>query len=127
MKDKRNRKAEAMYEASKRYQRVSIYGDQGPLVFTYGSTTMELLEAQKHCKYKFRIVSLIYLLPFPLQELADYVGQEAIVVEHNSTGSFAKYLVDNLKISLKKSILRYDGRTWDPIELATMLEGFFHA
>ena len=127
MKDKRNRKTDAMYEASKRYQRISIYGDQGPLVFAYGSTTMELLEAQKHCKDKFRIVSLIYLLPFPLPELTSYMGQEAIVVEHNSTGSFAKLLVDNLNISIKKSILRYDGRTWDPIELSAMLEGIIHA
>ncbi|PKN74124.1 MAG: 2-oxoacid:acceptor oxidoreductase subunit alpha [Candidatus Cloacimonetes bacterium HGW-Cloacimonetes-3] len=127
MKDKRSRKMDSLYEATKRYKRIAVYGDGGPLVFAYGSAVMELQEAKKHCKTDFRIISLIYLLPFPTAELCQFNACEAIVVEHNTTGSFAKLLSCELGVVIKKSILRYDGRPWDPKELASLLEVSFNA
>ncbi len=127
MKDKRSRKTAVLYEATKRYKRIAVYGDSGPLVFAYGSAVMELQEAKKHCPFEFRIISLIYLLPFPSEELSQYIGLEAVVVEHSCTGSFARLLSGELGFDIKKSILRYDGRPWDPKELASVLELSFNA
>lgn len=122
MKDKRNRKGQALTEATKRYQRVECYGNSGTAVFAYGSGVMELREASKHCSKPFTIVALIYLLPFPAEELAAFAGQEIITLEHSSTGNLDRYLQQNLKVNIKHSILRYDGRPFDPLELANILE-----
>jgi len=122
MKDKRNRKSNALAVATGIYRRIEIYGGEGTPVFAYGSAVLELREAQKHCVKQFTIVALIYLLPFPEKELEAYRGKEVVVLEHSSTGNLERYLRQNLEIKLKKSILRYDGRSFDPIELARLLE-----
>ncbi len=122
MKDKRNRKSDALAVATGLYRRIEIYGGEGTPVFAYGSAVLELREAQKHCAKQFTIVALIYLLPFPDKELEAYKGQEVVVLEHSSTGNLERYLRQNMELRLKKSILRYDGRAFDPIELAGLLE-----
>lgn len=127
MKDKRLRKTIALNEATKSYTRIHIYGDEGIPIFAYGSGVMELLEAKKHCSVPFRIISLIYLLPFPTEELQTFTGQSAIVLEHSSTGSLAKLLRLELGIDVKCNILRYDGRPWDPYELAELIEDKLNA
>jgi 2-oxoglutarate ferredoxin oxidoreductase subunit alpha len=127
MKDKRNRKTIGLHEATKEYQRIAVHGDSGTPVFAYGSTVLELREAQKHCKTPFRIIALIYLLPLPIAELNAYRNEAAIVVEHSSTGFLCTYLQQNLQLQVKENILRYDGRPYDPIELAGILEGALNA
>lgn len=126
-KDKRNRKTQQLNLATQRYQRVNIYGESGTPIFAYGSSVMELLEAKKYCQKDFRIVSLMYLLPFPIEELNGFYSAKAIVIEHSSTGYFATYLKQHLNISIAQNILRYDGRPFDPIELATILEDYLDA
>lgn len=126
-KDKRNRKSHNLHLATKRYKRVNIYGDRGTPVFAYGSSVMELLEARKYCRKDFRIVSLVYLLPFPQDELNSFASNKALVLEHNSTGSFATYLQQHLSLEIVNRILRYDGRPFDPKELAALLEEYLDA
>lgn len=127
MKSKRNLKTSYLYKSTQRYNRVSVYGESGPIVFAYGSTVLELREARKHCPTDFRIISLIYLLPFPVEELQPYCDDPVYVVEHSSTGFFAAYLEQNLHVTVKESILRFDGRPYDPKELATILSEAFNA
>jgi len=122
MKDKRNRKSRLLAELTKRYQRVAEYGIGEHLVFAYGSTVMELREAQKHCPIPFRIVAPVYLEPFPEEELEQYRGRRAVVVEHSSTGGFARFLNWKLQLEVKRSILQYDGRPFDPLDLATIIQ-----
>jgi len=119
MKDKRNRKAAYLKQATQRYQRVAKYGEGDSLVFAYGSTALELREALKY--HSFQLVVPIYLEPFPAEELAEYRGQEAIIVEHSSQPHFAEFLRIKLGIRSKADILRYDGRTWDSMELAKLI------
>ncbi len=121
MKEKRLRKTETLHQALKRYDRVHIYGEEGIPIFAYGSAVMELLEAQKYCRKPFRIIALIYLLPFPSEELQMFRGEAAMVMEHNITGSLAKLLRHELSLHVEHNILRYDGRPWDPIELAELI------
>lgn len=116
MKDKRLRKAETVKSATKKYQRVAVYGAGESLVFAYGSTALELREAMQH--HPFKLVVPIYLEPFPDEELEAYRGCEAIIVEHSSQPNFAEFLRIKLDIKAKANILRYDGRHWDSKELA---------
>jgi len=122
MKDKRNRKSQQLALATQRYNRVQKYGNSGMAVFAYGSAVLELREALKHCPIPFTIVALIYLLPFPAAELQEYEGQEIIVLEHSSNGNLAQYLQQQLNVKIKKSLLRYDGRPYAPLELAAELK-----
>ncbi|HNQ44487.1 MAG TPA: 2-oxoacid:acceptor oxidoreductase subunit alpha, partial [Candidatus Cloacimonadota bacterium] len=87
MKDKRQRKAALIRELSQAHQRVAEYGEGEIPVFAYGSTVMELREAMKYIPFK--LVAPIYLEPFPIQELEQYQGKPAIVVEHSQTGLFS--------------------------------------
>lgn len=119
MKDKRNRKAASIRQATRRYKRVAHYGKGDTLVFAYGSTALELREALKY--HSFKLIVPIYLEPFPSEELAEYRGKEAIIVEHSSHPHFAEFLRIKLDIRSKADILRYDGRTWDSMELAKLI------
>jgi len=120
MKDKRNRKAEALARASKKYSRVAMYGEGEQLVFAYGSTALELREALKYTTFK--LIVPIYLEPFPDEELQEYRNASAIIVEHSSSADFAEFLRIKLGISAKANILRYDGRSWDSKELAKLIQ-----
>lgn len=127
MKEKRFRKGQFLSAATQAYQRVAEYGEGENLVFAYGSTVLELREALKHCLVPCKIISLIYLEPFPIHELLPYRGQKAIVVEHCISGMFADFLRQNLSLDVIQTVLKYDGRPWDPIDLAKRLEEAFHA
>ena len=120
MKDKRNRKQAAIEQASRRYQRAAVYGSGGPIVFAYGSTALELREAQKYLK--FELVVPIFLEPFPHNELSVYQDKEVIVVEHASRAHFSRLLVEKLNIKVRKDILRYDGRHFSAEELVSMIK-----
>lgn len=119
MRDKRNRKYELIAGATKRYQRVAKYGQGETIVFAYGSTALELREAQKHLP--FLLVVPIYLEPFPFEELEEYKNVEVIVVEHASQPSFASFLIQKLNVKVKANILRYDGRHFHTEELIQKL------
>ncbi|MDI3503808.1 MAG: 2-oxoglutarate/2-oxoacid ferredoxin oxidoreductase subunit alpha [Candidatus Cloacimonadota bacterium] len=120
MRDKRKRKYETIAKATSRYQRVAIYGSGQSVVFAYGSTAMELREAQKY--HAFTLVVPIYLEPFPGEELASYAGQEVIVAEHSSQAHFAEFLKNKLKVKVKATILRYDGRHFGTDELVQAIK-----
>lgn len=127
MKDKRQRKGQFLSQATQAYQRVAEYGEGENLVFAYGSTVLELREALKHCSVPCKIIAPIYLEPFPIQELLPYRAKQAIVVEHSAGGMFADFLRQKLALDVVQTILKYDGRPWDPIALAKLLEEAFHA
>jgi len=115
MRDKRKRKYATITAATRKYQRVASYGSGASIVFAYGSTALELREAQKY--HPFTLVVPIYLEPFPHAELAEYKGKEVIVVEHASLPHFSRLLVEKLRVKIKADILRYDGRHFSAEEL----------
>lgn len=120
MRDKRDRKYETIAKTTKKYQRIAKYGQDGPIVFAYGSTAYELREAQKYLP--FQIVVPIYLEPFPFEELEEYRNAEVIVVEHASHPNFARFLSEKLNVKVKANILRYDGRHFHTDELIAKLK-----
>ena len=126
MKNKRSKKVSSFIDYMRNeLKTVNIYGDDGPVIFTYGSTTMSVLEALKFGKINARVVQPIYLNPFPSWNFSEYRNQKAIVVEMSSSGQFADFLKEKANIVDQKVIKKYDGRPFDPIGLSNKLKEVF--
>ncbi|MBD3366701.1 MAG: 2-oxoacid:acceptor oxidoreductase subunit alpha [Candidatus Eisenbacteria bacterium] len=121
MHEKRQRKTEALEEHVRSLHTVNRFGEKGPLIFTYGSTTMSVLEAVRAGSLEARVVQPIYLEPFPSWQLEEFRGEHAVVVEASVGGQFARFLEEKAGLVVDKVIRRYDGRPFDPVELADEL------
>ncbi len=119
MHDKRKRKLSTLKEYMRTVKTVNIYGKSDPLIFTYGSTTMSVLEAVRAGNIKVTVVQPVYLEPFPAWEMEQYKGRPSVTVEC-STGQFRDFLKD--KGFESSGIQKYDGRPFDPEELALKIE-----
>lgn len=123
MNDKRNKKINKLEEHLKNINTINIYGEGDPLIFTYGSTTMSVLEALKYSNIKATVVQPVFLNPLPIWDLKVYKNQPSIIVEMSSTGQFGSLLKEKVGISIKSEIRQYNGRPFDPIELSKKLKG----
>ncbi|HTW91142.1 MAG TPA: 2-oxoacid:acceptor oxidoreductase subunit alpha [bacterium] len=121
MSDKRRRKGESLSDHVRTLRTVNTFGDRGPVIMTYGSTTLSVLEALRCGGIGATVVQPVYLEPFPAWELSRYAGQEVTVVEQSSTGLFAALLKEKAGITASRVIKRYDGRPFAPEELAAEL------
>jgi len=122
MQEKRQKKAEAIVEHIKGIKTVNAFGVKGPVIFAYGSTAMSVLEALEAGGIDATVVQPIYLEPLPVWELEKYRDREIIVVEQSCSGQFASLLGEKAGIAAKSVIKRYDGRPFDPVELAERLK-----
>lgn len=122
MHEKRARKEEALIEKLKQMHTVNVFGETGPLIFTYGSTTMSVLEALRCGNIQARVVQPIYLEPFPVWEFEQFKEESPIVVEQSVMGTFETLIKDKTNIKAKASIRKYDGRPFDPEELAQSIK-----
>jgi len=121
MHDKRFRKGESLVRHMKELRTVNVYGQSGPLIFTYGSSTMSVLEALRVLETDARVVQPIYLEPMPVWDLEKYLGSGPIVVEQSRAGQFANLLREKLDMEPAAVIRRYDGRPFEPEELARQI------
>jgi 2-oxoglutarate ferredoxin oxidoreductase subunit alpha len=125
MHDKRKTKLHSLIEYLKKMKTVNVYGNGKPVIFTFGSTTMSVLEALEYGDIKATVIQPIYLQPFPVWELSKHKYRESIVVEQNSTGQLEQLLKDKSDIKSVRSIRQYDGRPFDPQELAHKIKEVF--
>jgi 2-oxoglutarate ferredoxin oxidoreductase subunit alpha len=123
MQDKRARKGETLLRTLKRMQTVRRYGDRGPLIVTYGSTTMSVREALACGGIEAEVVQPVYLAPFPRWELEDVVNRRVVVVEQSAASQMAGLLRRELGADVAASVTQYDGRPFDPAALARQLKG----
>ena len=123
MHDKRDRKGASLARHLRGMRTVNRFGDDGPLILTYGSTTMSVLEALGASGISARVVQPVYLEPFPVWEFEDLRGESAIVVEQSSTGQFATLMAERAGVRASSVITRYDGRPFEPLELARDIRG----
>jgi 2-oxoglutarate ferredoxin oxidoreductase subunit alpha len=123
MYDKRMRKLDTIIDYMKDMKTVSVYdfGSDDVIILTYGSTTMGVLEALRNSKTKATVVQPVYLEPFPIWELNKYVTKKCLVVEQSASGQFANVLWDKVRIEPQQIINQYDGRPFDPNDLASKL------
>jgi len=126
MHDKRNRKHQTLIDYMKTMHTVNVYGDKDPVIFTYGSTTMSVLEALQAGNIEGTVVQPVYLAPLPVWELDKYGHSDGIIVEQSCTGQFASLLKEKVGIVPKTIIKKYDGRPFDPSELADALKEVIH-
>ena len=122
MQDKRSKKTKAIIEHLKSLHTVNVFGDKGPVILTYGSTAMSVLEALKAGNIEATVVQPVYLEPLPFWELEKYRKDKVIVVEQSCTGQFAALLKEKIGIESKAVIKKYDGRPFDPQELALKIK-----
>ncbi|MFO8018389.1 MAG: 2-oxoacid:acceptor oxidoreductase subunit alpha [Promethearchaeia archaeon] len=122
MHDKRYRKRETLIDHMKDMKTVNIYGDSGPVIFTWGSTTMSVLEALQYGDIKATVVQPIYLRPFPVWDVKRYEGEPVVTVELNKWGQFTEFLKGKTQIQVKKLVNQYNARPFDPINLSEKLK-----
>ncbi|MFP4458713.1 MAG: 2-oxoacid:acceptor oxidoreductase family protein [Candidatus Zixiibacteriota bacterium] len=120
--NKLNRKTNALIKKLKSKKTVNVYGDSGPIIFTYGSVTMSVLEALRCGNLEATIVQPIYLDPLPIWELEKYRDKDVLFIEQSSTGLFEQLLKEKAGIKARDSIRKYDGRPFDPEELAAKIQ-----
>ena len=118
MHDKRRKKTETLKLDLKERNTVNEFGEGEQVIFTFGSTTMSVREALRTDDINAKVVQPVYLKPLPIWELEKYRDQDVIVVEQNSTGQLAKLLREKCDIKPKTVIRKYDGRAFEPRELA---------
>jgi len=100
---------------------VSQAGADSPVIITYGSTTLSVLEALRYGGIRATVVQPRFLRPLPEWELARYGGKHVTVVEESVTGQFATLLKEKAGITAERVIKRYDGRPFSPDDLAEQL------
>jgi 2-oxoglutarate ferredoxin oxidoreductase subunit alpha len=122
MQDKRNRKDKTIADYLRGIHTVNKYGEKGPVILAYGSTTMSILEALRTDDIEATVVQPIYLEPLPVWELEKYRDGEVVIVELSCEGQFASLLKQKVGIKPKKVIKKYDGRPFDPLELAARIK-----
>ena len=122
MHEKRRRKGEALAEHMRGVRTVNVYGKGGPAIFAYGSTTMSVLEALRVGGIEATVVQPRYLEPLPVWELERYRGSKAIVVEQSCLGTFSSLLREKAGIEPTATVKRYDGRPFEPAELADAIK-----
>jgi 2-oxoglutarate ferredoxin oxidoreductase subunit alpha len=121
MHHKRQRKGDALEQHLKTIHTVATHGEGGPVIMTYGSTTLSVLEALQMANIPATVVQPLYLRPFPVWQLKAYRDEQPVVVEQSATGSFAQVLSMAAGISPGSSVRKFDGRPFDPQALADRL------
>jgi 2-oxoglutarate ferredoxin oxidoreductase subunit alpha len=83
---------------------------------------MSVLEALRFGKLNPTKIQPVFLSPLPTWELEEFKNQDNIVVEQSITGQFTQLLAEKAGINVRKTIKRYDGRPFDPIELSKQIK-----
>ncbi len=122
MQDKRMKKGAAIAEFIKGLHTVNISGTKDPVIVTYGSVTMSVREALICAGLEATVVQPLYLAPLPVWELAQLRDRKVIVVEQSAGGQFSTLLQEKTGIKVFRTITKYDGRPFDPEDLARRIK-----
>jgi len=122
MAEKRFKKGEALEREFGNFETVKVYGDanaENAIVF-WGSTKGMVLEAAKYIEKPLKLVQIVWMEPFDSKKVAEVLGgaKNIIDVECNHNAQVASLIREKTGINIEKKILRYDARTFDPLELA---------
>ncbi|MFA5117241.1 MAG: 2-oxoacid:acceptor oxidoreductase subunit alpha [Candidatus Omnitrophota bacterium] len=118
MQAKRLRKGIHLAEELKLYETVKVYGDPkaSRTLLCWGSNKGACCEVAQSLGLK--VVQIAVMSPFPLNQVKKSLrgAKEVICVENNATGQLAG-LMSRYGVSIKKMILRSDGRPFSVDEL----------
>ncbi|MFQ5911360.1 MAG: 2-oxoacid:acceptor oxidoreductase subunit alpha [Thermoplasmata archaeon] len=120
MQERRHRKEEVIRNEVKNLRTVATFGEGSHSLVTYGSTTLSALEAVKHVD-DVKVVQVIYLRPFPDWALREAVSDSKMIAAELSVSGQFEDLLRSKGFDVAARIRRYDGRPFDPPELASRI------
>jgi 2-oxoglutarate/2-oxoacid ferredoxin oxidoreductase subunit alpha len=118
MHDKRYRKFKTL---EKELSEPELKGDGDFVVVSWGSTKGIVREAEKILKQEnsdFTHLHLSFLSPFCKSVFEKLKGKKLIVVENNKTSQLSQLILKETGIVVNHKVLKYDGRQFDPEDLA---------
>jgi 2-oxoglutarate/2-oxoacid ferredoxin oxidoreductase subunit alpha len=118
MHDKRYRKFETL---EKELSEPKLNGEGDFVVVSWGSTKGIVREAEKILKQEnsdFTHLHLTFLSPFCKSVFEKLKGKKLIVVENNKTSQLSQLILKETGRKVDHRILKYDGRQFDPEDLA---------
>jgi 2-oxoglutarate ferredoxin oxidoreductase subunit alpha len=126
MNDKRFAKTKHILADVQARGAVKVYGDTASktVLLTWGSTKGSVLEAMKYLSKPVKVVQVISLEPLDTETLAMELGNAEMIidVELNHAGQLADLIRQKMGIEVTAKITRYDGRPFEPKELAKEIE-----
>jgi len=126
MQEKRFRKLQTLIKERKKFDTVKVFGqkDARTAVVFWGSTKGAVLEAAKLIKKPLRLVQVLWLEPLDENALLKSLNgvKEIVGVEGNFTGQLCQIIKEKTGTVIKKQILQYDGRQFEPRALAEKIE-----
>ncbi|MBI4052911.1 MAG: 2-oxoacid:acceptor oxidoreductase subunit alpha [Candidatus Diapherotrites archaeon] len=97
-------------------------GDAEISIVSWGSTKGIILDAMEMLKaeHKIAFLQIIYANPFPDREVGEFLNKAGLIVnvETNKMSQMAKLIREKTGIPLENHVNRYDGRPFDPDDLA---------
>ena len=122
MQGKRLRKRQSLVDVLRGMRTVNRFGSGKKVIVTYGSTTMSVREAVSFGGLDVEVVQPVYLEPFPEWEFQDLSGKDVVVVEQSCAAQFATLLEHRTGVRVRSRVTQYDGRPFDPEDLAARLK-----
>jgi 2-oxoglutarate ferredoxin oxidoreductase subunit alpha len=129
MMDKRFKKTESLLKGLKAMETVKLYGPEKADVtlLGWGSTKGPIREAMKllaEAKVKVTYLQIVFLTPFPASKIQKVLrrAKKTVVVENNKTSQLTSLIKENVLMDVDHKILRYDGRPFDPGDLAKKIK-----
>ena len=123
--EKRMRKMDTILN---KFPKPQIFGSQPSeadvTVFSWGSNKGIILDAMERLdSIKVCFVHVSHVWPFPTAFIKKVLSESKITVvaEQNFDGQFAQLIRTNCIEDVDHKILRYDGRPFDPIEIANSI------
>lgn len=122
--DKRMKKMETIKAA---FPDPQIYGnkpeDADLTIFSWGSNKGIILDAMKRIDMKICFIHTTHVWPFPTEFISEQISKSksTMVCEQNFDGQFNQLIRQHTLKTIDHLILRYDGRPFDPAELADQI------
>jgi 2-oxoglutarate ferredoxin oxidoreductase subunit alpha len=124
MADKRFKKLDALTKELENYETVKLHGSPKAdiTIIGWGSTKGPIREALKLLEkegIKANYMQVLYLAPFPAARVENILktATKTVVVENNKTSQLSGLIRENLLRTVDHTILKYDGRPFNPITL----------
>jgi 2-oxoglutarate ferredoxin oxidoreductase subunit alpha len=125
MMDKRFRKVDELRKELETYETTKLFGSEEATVtlLGWGSTKGPIREALRQLVergVKINFLQIIYLTPFPTETVRRVLNstEKTVVVENTKISQLSALIREHLLMTVDHCITKYDGRPFNPGELA---------
>ncbi len=130
MNDKRFKKQDALIKELENYATTKLFSlkEADVTILGWGSTKGAIREALKLLDkegLKANYLQILYLSPFPVAKVERVLksAEKTVAVENNRTSQLTSLLREHLLLTVDHTILKYDGRPFNPGELSQRIKG----